>query len=80
MVPILYLGMQQKTWPYGTTYDVIVEKSDEKMILVVAKSINEGFILMGHGLKGDDLPAPKSSGKIVFTKGGPKGGYWVWQK
>lgn len=66
--------MEKKVIPYGTEYQVEVESANERLITVIARSISEGFFLMGHGIK--DLPKPGDKGKIVFTKGGPMKGYW----
>lgn len=69
--------MQQKTWPYGTEIKVEVLSADKNLIAVRGIEIKEGFFLMGHGVK--NLPAKGDQGKIIFTKGGPTGGYWQWQ-
>jgi hypothetical protein len=67
--------MKQKIVAYGTTVDVTVRSADEKLILVVDAN-KEGYILAGHGVKKRDLPAEGDQGRIVFTRGGPMGGYW----
>ena len=66
--------MQEKVVPFGTKYKVTVESADDKIVMVVADEIKEGFILMGHGLK--KLPKHGDKGLIVFERGGVKGGYW----
>ena len=66
--------MISKKIDFGTVYDVTVIKASERVLFVNAKLINEGFIIIDHGLK--VLPDLDSDGKIVFVKGGPAGGYW----
>lgn len=66
--------MEKKIIPYGTERPVTVGSSDAKMIFVVGDDDNEGYFLIGHGIK--DLPKSGDKGKIVFEKGGPMKGYW----
>jgi len=67
--------MREKTWPYGTEFKAEVMSANKTLIAVTADS-GEAFLLMYHGVK--DLPKEGEIGKIVFTKGGPTGGYWKW--
>jgi len=69
--------MQKRTWTYGTELDVKVFSATKTDIVVICEKINEGFILVNHGVK--DLPKKDDEGKIIFTKGGPTGGYWSWK-
>jgi hypothetical protein len=66
--------MHEKEIPFGTTHKVKVNSATKKMIVCVGTEINEGFILIGHD--NNSLPSEGDEGTVVFTKGGPKGGYW----
>lgn len=66
--------MQEKIIPFGEEHPVKVISSDKNMITCHATDNNEGYILLGHGM--EQLPKIGEIGKIVFEKGGPKGGYW----
>lgn len=66
--------MITKTWPYGTTYEVVVISSTKLVLAVMEPISKEGFILAMHGLK--ELPKVGERGKIVFVEGGPTGGHW----
>lgn len=66
--------MKERVYEYGTEYTVRVDKSDKDMIIVICDEIKEGFVLLYHGM--NELPSMGDVGKIVFTKGGPKKGYW----
>ncbi len=68
------LIMQEKIIEFGTTHKVRVEKAMKEAIIVTGLDINEGFVLMGHDMTA--LPKEGEEGKIVFERGGPKGGYW----
>lgn len=69
--------MKTKTWPYGTEYKAEVMTVNKMLMAVHCPEIDEGFMLIGHGIK--KLPKEGEIGKIIFTKGGPTGGYWQWQ-
>lgn len=66
--------MKEKVIPFGEAHPVEVIQSSKVLVTVHASDNNEGYMLMGHGL--NPLPNVGDSGKIVFEKGGPKGGYW----
>jgi hypothetical protein len=65
--------MKEKQINYGEVRNVTVDKADKDIILCVDKSINEGFILMFHGL--ETLPAAGDDGIIVFEKDS-RNGHW----
>lgn len=68
--------MLSRTWAYGTTKRAkILDRFETRggfELLIAIDSDNEGHVLFGthsSGEKGDE-------GRIVFTQGGPAGGYW----
>jgi hypothetical protein len=65
--------MNKKIVDYGTTYQVIVHSADSKCIICGAPSINEGFVLLYHGI--EDYPTKGDEGKIVFEKDSANG-HW----
>ncbi|MES2382361.1 MAG: hypothetical protein V4538_15045 [Bacteroidota bacterium] len=66
--------MMEKIVDYGTTHSVTVLDVKNVVITVVDEN-NEGYFLIGHGLK--TLPKVDDKGTIVFTKhNGPTKGYW----
>lgn len=71
-----------RTWPYGTVKKVKVEDvkrvSNGKSWLVMCIGIddNEGYMLLGEL----DGAVKNETGEIVFTQGGPTGGYWKYRK
>lgn len=66
--------MKTKTIEYGTVVDVEVISATDKLITVVDDK-NEGYLLMGHGLK--ELPKEGDKGKITFVKSNNRtAGYW----
>lgn len=70
--------MEEKTVKYGEKRSVVVESADKNLIVVVDKSINEGFVLMFHGLK--TLPKKGDKGIIVFEKDNHKGHWQYYSK
>lgn len=66
--------MKTRTWPYGTRKEVKIRSATGN--LIIGEDGLEAFALIGHGLKGDQLPSVGSFRTIVFTQGGPTGGYW----
>ena len=71
--------IQSKTWPYGTILAVQVVSSTPVVLAVATLDApREGFILAGHGIR--PLPPVDEFGTITFTKGGPTGGHWVYNK
>ena len=42
--------MIERVYEYGRTFEVKVETASKDMIVVIAPDINEGFVLLGHGL------------------------------
>lgn len=65
--------MNIKNVDYGTTFDVVVLSCTENVLTVRAPEINEGFILVGHGVH--PLPVENDKGVIVFVQ--DKGiGHW----
>lgn len=65
--------MKQKIIDYGATYQVVIESADAKCIICIAPSINEGFILLHHGLI--NIPNKGDKGKIIFERDKEKG-HW----
>ena len=75
--------MNTRTWPYGTRRvckvlednpRVVREGKAPVSILVVEDDANEAHIII-DGAR-DVAIAANATGEIVFTKGGPMGGYW----
>lgn len=69
--------MIERVYEYGRTFEVKVETASKDMIVVIAPDINEGFVLLGHGLT--DLPSPGDKGIIVFERDS-KRGHWQYYK
>lgn len=65
--------MEERKVDYGTTHEVSVISASKLLITVHAEKINEGFLLVGHGLT--VLPAIEDKGKIVFERDQRKG-HW----
>ena len=79
--------MMTRTWPYGTTKhatitDVDSERTQSGKLVEFAIAVDsegEGWVLLGRlcwegEIKKGDV------GVLVFTKGGPTGGYWKFKK
>lgn len=73
-----FISGRTQAWPYGTRKEVEVfhvDYSNRPAVMMCAKVGDEGYVLIGgfpEGLK------EGNRGEIVFTKGGPTGGYWKW--
>lgn len=72
--------MLVRTWPYGTTkgakvLDVQHTPSGRIKVLVLEADDGEGHILVENAAQTPGVQAG-DVGQIVFTKGGPTGGYW----
>jgi len=77
--------MHTRTWPFGTTKPVIVlerkaarHKGHPIEVLLVKEIVtelkpNEAFVLIQ---KPTGIGDPGDRGIIIFTEGGPSGGYW----
>ncbi len=66
--------MEKKIIEYGTTHEVTVIESNNKVVIVVDEN-NEGYILMGHGI--NPLPKVNDKGQITFIKSNtPFNGHW----
>ncbi len=79
--------MNVKTYPYGTTRKATVLKSNWKPVgldpranagQLLKDELGEGHICVGDA--GDASAIPGDKGTLTFTKGGPTGGYWKFQK
>lgn len=68
-------NMKEKIVEYGSSHQVTVLSAHKQVIAVHAEAINEGFMLIGHGLK--MLPAAGDKGKIVFERDRRRG-HWEW--
>ena len=44
-----------------------------RVVAIIAAAKNEGYVIVGHP---DPLPKAGDFGDLVFTDGGPYGGYW----
>lgn len=71
--------MDERTWPYGTQLRAkVLERTKAthagKVVdmLVLQDRNGEGHIILGTSLHGE----AGESGTLVFTQGGPSGGYW----
>jgi hypothetical protein len=69
--------MKTRTWPYGTTRTAKVIEAGTQ-VNPVEDSENEGHVLM-NGAQ-DDTAKVGDTGKLIFTKGGPTGGFWKFTK
>lgn len=70
--------MKDKIIEYGTTHNVTVLQATATMITVVDEN-NEGYFLIGHGIK--KLPNVDDKGKITFVKNNlPHKGHWEYEK
>ena len=67
----------QRTWPYGTTRTGAV-LTDEPSMQVVLDDQNEGHILLGNAR--DPSAGIGDRGVLTFTRGGPTGGFWKFEK
>lgn len=65
--------MQVKIIEFGTKHKVIVDSADKTVIICHAPKINEGFLLMFHGL--ETLPSKGDKGTIIFEKDSNRG-HW----
>ena len=65
--------MKEKFVDYGTVHKVEVISSSKHFIACHSKDINEGFILIGHGI--EDLPKVGDVGKVVFERDNRRG-HW----
>lgn len=77
-------GMTPRTWEYGTRLSVVVADviPGASMSGVICFDVNdelrkEAFLL----LQRSDSPTPPKDARavIVFTQGGPTGGYWKFE-
>lgn len=68
--------MKEKVISFGTMHPVKVIDATEQIITVHAPDINQGFLLVGHGVQ--HLPKKDDTGSILFVEGGPKSGHWAW--
>lgn len=74
--------MLTRTWPYGTVKRGRVLRVDDTTThtILTVEEIDPtagdkgGFILIDR--RGDAIAKPGDMGTMVFTKGGPTGGYW----
>lgn len=67
--------MLERVFEYGAEYKAEVISSSKAVIGVHATEINEGFLLLGHGI--EQLPKVGDKCKIVFEKDGRRG-HWEW--
>jgi len=67
--------MLKKIIPYGTKHQVTVLSASKHVIAVHASGINEGFLLIGHGV--ENLPQQGDKGKIIFERD-TRAGHWEW--
>lgn len=70
--------MTPRTWPYGTTLEFTVDDVNHRgsLVIVIGKDENgEGHCMITEW---DDMKDVRVSDvcRIVFTEGGPTGGYW----
>lgn len=79
--------MTTRTWPYGTTRRAIVLKSNLRPVGIpdhvasgqlLRDELGEGHVCVGDA--GDQAAIAGETGTLTFTKGGPTGGYWKFQK
>lgn len=70
--------MKETIVEYGTEHDVTVISSHPAVIAVHAKLINEGFMLIGHGL--EKLPSVGDDGKIIFERDARRGHWQYYPK
>lgn len=70
------MSLIRRTWPYGTQKNVKVMHASPRMIMCADQT--EAYVLMRCGET--TLPAVGSRVVIVFTPGGPTGGYWKLQR
>lgn len=66
-------SMKEKIIEYGTEHEVEIMGANEIIISAVAPGINEGFLLMYHGM--EKLPHAGDKGKIIFERDTRKG-HW----
>lgn len=69
--------MKERKFEYGETFQVEVISASSGLVAVHAYEINEGFLLMSHGMV--DLPAPGDKGKIIFERDNYRG-HWQYYK
>lgn len=69
------MAIQEKIVGYGEFHEVKVISASKHIIIVHAEDINEGFCLLGHGVR--NLPAKDEKGKIVFVED-ERRGHWKW--
>jgi len=76
--------MLTRTWPYGTVKhcDVIDVIREPKFTLLICHAdddpSNEAHVCI---YRPDDVTAEKGDrGRLVFTRGGPTGGYWKFSR
>lgn len=68
--------MIERTWPYGTMRRATVLNRIDERTLILVDDQNEGHILLGTRSEG----RPGDKGTLIFRRGGPKGGYWFFEK
>lgn len=69
--------MKTKTWAYGTTREGKVEAivgSGASTTHIVSDEHHEGHVMTAGAF--DENAAIGDKVRLVFTKGGPTGGYW----
>lgn len=80
--------MMTKTWPYGTTRRATVKiarwrpnhlhrDSDDGQLLI--DELGEAHVCIG-GSCADFTARDGDAGTLIFTKGGPTGGFWRFVK
>lgn len=72
------MALIKKTWAYGHTIKVVVVSFDKTVLAAMDPISKEGFILICPDLK--HTPQPGEEGQIIFTAGGPTGGYFKYFK
>lgn len=65
--------MKEKIVDYGTEHPIKIIHGDKNVITGVATDINEGFVVIGHGLK--EIPNEGDLGKIIFERDKNRG-HW----
>ena len=76
------MSVIQKTWPYGTKRRGTVQSIDYyeqqlrcRPIQLILDDQNEGHVLVG-AVACDTTAKAGYVGTLVFTEGGPTGGFW----
>lgn len=72
-----------RTWAYGSTLrgkviEVNIGRNDAFPVHLVQDQKGEGHVLVGNAA--DATAKEGDHGTLTFTKGGPTGGYWKFEK